>query len=271
VPELPEVETVRLGLAPHLVGRRLVGAALRERRLRWPVDADLGRRVAGQQVQRLWRRAKYLLLDLEAGHLILHLGMSGSLRLVEAGTAPGPHEHLDLELDDGRCLRLHDPRRFGAVLYTPAEPLSHPLLARLGPEPLEAGFDGDWLYRLSRGRLAPVKAFLMDGRVVVGVGNIYASESLFAAGIRPTRPAGRVGLARYRVLAEAVRYVLKEAIRQGGTTLRDFVDSRGEPGYFAVRLQVYGRAGEVCANCGAHIRRQNIAQRSSYYCPGCQR
>lgn len=271
MPELPEVETARRGIAPHLVGRRVVGVTVRDRRLRWPVPAGLERDVRGQTVATVDRRGKYLLLRTGAGTLILHLGMSGSLRVVDEDTPPGPHDHVDLVLEGGRALRLTDPRRFGCLLWTRDDPRRHPLLAGLGPEPFDLAFSAEYLYRESRGRRAPVKAFLMDGRVVTGVGNIYASESLFLAGIHPGRPAGRVGLARYRRLAESVRTVLADAINAGGTTLRDFVGVDGNPGYFAQHLRVYERAGEPCEVCGHSLRRRVIGQRASYFCPRCQR
>jgi formamidopyrimidine-DNA glycosylase len=222
----------------------------------------------------LARRGKYLLIGTECGTLILHLGMSGSLRVVPEGTPPGKHDHLDLALTNARALRLRDPRRFGLLAWSPDPPeraaASHPLLRDLGPEPLGPGFGGDYLYGLSRGRRVSVKPFLMDAGVVVGVGNIYASESLFRAGIHPARPAGRVGLERYRRLAQDVRAVLGAAIAQGGTSLRDFVQEDGAPGYFAQELKVYGRAGEPCPGCGAPVRLRRIGQRSSFYCPRCQ-
>lgn len=271
MPELPEVETTRRGIAPHLEGRRIAAVTVREPRLRWPVDPALPARLQGQTVREVGRRAKYLLLATDAGTVILHLGMSGSLRLVPAGTAPGRHDHLDICLDDGRCLRLNDPRRFGSVHWTGDAPEGHRLLSGLGPEPLNPAFDASHLYTLSRGRTAPVKVFLMDGRVVVGVGNIYASEALFRAGIHPRRAAGRIARDRYGRLAGAVRAVLGEAIEAGGTTLRDFVASDGRPGYFAQALRVYGREGEDCVDCGHKIRKEVIAQRATYYCGRCQR
>lgn len=271
MPELPEVETTRRGIAPHLVGHRMVRVEVREPRLRWPVSPELPRLLEGQRVLRVDRRGKYLLLATEAGTAILHLGMSGSLRLVEGTAAPGPHDHVDLVLDDGHRLRLTDPRRFGCLIWGGAEPGRHPLLAGLGPEPLSEAFTGDYLYRRSRGRRVPVKAFVMDARVVAGVGNIYANESLFLAGIRPDRPAGRIGLERYRALARSVREVLTESIRQGGTTLRDFVGSDGSPGYYAQHLRVYGRAGQPCEVCGHSLRELRLGQRATVFCPRCQR
>jgi formamidopyrimidine-DNA glycosylase len=274
VPELPEVETTLRGIRPHLEGRRIERLLVRDPRLRQPIPPDLAPRLAGQPVLGLERRAKYLLIELGAGTLILHLGMSGSLRILGAGTPPLIHDHLDLVLSDGRALRLHDPRRFGLFLWTPDPPelarARHPLLRGLGPEPLEDGFDGDRLHRQAQGRRIAVKSLIMDAAVVVGVGNIYANESLFLAGIHPARPCNRIGLPRYRRLADTIRTVLASAIRQGGTTLRDFVKEDGNPGYFAQSLKVYGRAGEPCPSCGAPVRERRIGQRSSFYCPHCQ-
>ena len=274
MPELPEVETTLRGIRPYLQGRRIEALMVREPRLRLPIPPDLPSRVVGRSVLGVSRRAKYLLIGVEGGTLILHLGMSGSLRVLPAGTAPARHDHVDLVVSDDLCLRLRDPRRFGLLVWTPDPPAlaadRHPLLKDLGPEPLGPSFDGNHLYRESRRRRVAVKPFLMDGGVVVGVGNIYASESLFASGIHPARPCRRIGLDRYRRLAEAVRAVLGAAIAQGGTSLRDFVQVDGNPGYFARSLQVYGRAGEPCPSCGAPLRQRRIGQRSSFYCPRCQ-
>ncbi|MCG6941877.1 MAG: bifunctional DNA-formamidopyrimidine glycosylase/DNA-(apurinic or apyrimidinic site) lyase [Thiohalocapsa sp.] len=271
MPELPEVETALRGIAPHLANRRILRLVARERRLRWPVPESVDAVVAGQRITALARRAKYLLLELEHGSLILHLGMSGSLRVLPADTPPGPHDHIDLVLDNGRCLRLRDPRRFGSLHWAEPPVEAHPLLASLGPEPLSPAFDGAYLHRLSRGRRAPVKTFIMDSHVVVGVGNIYASEALHRAGIHPHRPAGRIALPRYQRLAAAIKTVLTAAIAEGGTSLRDFVQEDGNPGYFARALRVYGRTGLPCPTCGTPIRQQRIGQRSSFYCPRCQR
>ncbi len=272
MPELPEVEVTRRGIRPHVEGRILTGATVRDPRLRWPVPDGLGAAVQSRRISGVRRRAKYILLDLApAGTLLLHLGMSGSLRVAPASASPGPHDHLDLSLDDGRALRLRDPRRFGAVLWTEEAPESHPRLAGLGPEPLSPAFGGDHLYRRSRGRTAPVKAFLMDAAVVVGVGNIYANEALFRAGIRPGRPAGRISRDRYARLANALAEVLTAAIAAGGTTLRDFTSGDGAPGYFRQQLAVYSRAGEPCPSCQRPLLREVIAQRSSFFCPRCQR
>lgn len=271
MPELPEVETTLRGIAPSLEGARIARLLVRERRLRYPLPEGTEGEVEGQRILGLRRRGKYLLLALERGTLLIHLGMSGSLRLVPTDTPAGRHDHLDLRLEGGRCLRLRDPRRFGSFLWTPDPPEQHRLLRHLGPEPLERGFDGDYLYATSRGRRAAVKAFVMDARVVVGVGNIYANESLFLAGIHPARPCARVGLARYRRLALVIKAVLNSAIAQGGTTLRDYVQEDGNPGYFALSLKVYGRTGEPCPGCGGPLRQARIGQRSSFFCPHCQR
>ncbi|GAP64796.1 formamidopyrimidine-DNA glycosylase Fpg [Mizugakiibacter sediminis] len=270
MPELPEVETTRRGIAPHLEGHRVTRVLLRRPDLRWPIPRAIRTALPGQRIDAVERRAKYLLLHTAAGSALLHLGMSGSLRVLPADTPAGKHDHYDLALDSGRVLRFTDPRRFGCLLWQPAGRL-HPLLAGLGPEPLDAAFDGDHLWRLSRGRSAPVKTFLMDQGVVVGVGNIYASEALFAAGIHPKRAAGAVSRARYARLAAAVRRILAHAIARGGTTLRDFLAPDGAPGYFEQELAVYGRAGEPCRVCGTPIRAIALGQRSTFYCPRCQR
>lgn len=270
MPELPEVETTRRGIAPLLSGRRVVSVDVREPRLRWPVTPELARALPGQPLHGVTRRAKFLLLEFPVGHLILHLGMSGSLRVVSGNLPPEKHDHLDLVMDDGRVLRFRDPRRFGAALWTSSDPLAHPLLKSLGPEPLEDDFNAEWLHLRSRRRRVAVKSFLMNSRIVAGVGNIYASEALFLAGIHPERGAGRISLQRYRRLVAAVRGVLEDAIAAGGTTLRDFVDSDGNPGYFSRKLRVYGRRNEACDQCGAPVRSRVIGQRSTYFCPRCQ-
>ena len=270
MPELPEVETTRRGIRTALRGRLVAGFELRQHRLRWPVDRALARVLPGQQVRDVRRRAKYLLIELERGTLIAHLGMSGSLRVVPPGTPWKPHDHYEIRLDSGRSLRFNDPRRFGCLQWTTGDPLEHPLLVSLGPEPLGSEFDGDYLADRARGRRVSVKQFLLDQRIVVGVGNIYASEALFRAGIHPRRAAGRVSRERYAGLARAVREVLEDAIRQGGTTLRDYVSADGTPGYFRQKLFVYERAGEPCRRCGTRIRRFAQGQRSTYFCPTCQ-
>lgn len=271
MPELPEVETARRGIAPHLVGRRIRRLEVREWRLRWPISRRLPAALRGRAIEAVGRRGKYLLIRAGGGTLLWHLGMSGSLRALADPPPPGPHDHVDLELSGGTVLRFRDPRRFGSLHWTGGDPLRHRLLAGLGPEPLGEDFGGGWLHARSRGRRAAVKTFLMDARVVVGVGNIYASEALFEAGVAPSRPAGRVSRARYGRLAAAVREVLARSIEAGGTTLRDFTEADGRPGYFARELRVYGRAGEPCVRCGEPVRVKTLGQRSSFYCPRCQR
>jgi formamidopyrimidine-DNA glycosylase len=243
---------------------------VRESRLRWPVPEILARSLVGQTIDSVERRAKYLLFNTAKGSALVHLGMSGSLRLVDLHTPPGRHDHIDILFDDEGCLRYHDPRRFGCFLWVPAGE-SSPLLEHLGPEPLTAELDGEYLYRRSRGRKGSIKSFIMDGKVVVGVGNIYANEALFLSGIRPDRAAGRVSLARYEHLVSSIKQVLTTAIEQGGTTLRDFVGGDGKPGYFAQQLLVYGRSGQPCKRCGGLLREQRLGQRSSVYCVTCQR
>ncbi len=269
MPELPEVETTRRGIEPHAVGRRVTRVIVREPRLRWPVPKDLGAQLEGQRFLAARRRAKYLLLDTATGTVMIHLGMSGSLRVMPADAPALFHDHIDIVLDNGQCLRYNDPRRFGSFHWLDTD--DHPLLNHLGPEPLSNDFDGDYLYRRSRGRKSSVKQFLMDGKIVVGVGNIYANEALFLAGVRPDRAAGRVGLDRYRRIADEIKTILAGAIRQGGTTLRDFVGGDGKPGYFAQQLRVYGRAGQPCRQCSTTLREIRQNNRSTVFCPVCQR
>ncbi len=270
MPELPEVETTRRGVAPYSQGRVVTGVVVRDSRMRWPVPADLPRRLKGQQVQKVERRAKYLLFYTAAGAVMMHLGMSGSLRVVGHDEPPMKHDHIDIVFEGDYRLRFNDPRRFGCCLWLqPGE--DHPLLMNLGPEPLTSDFSGDFLYGRSKGRKGSVKAFIMDGKVVVGVGNIYANEALFLSGIRPDRCAGRISKARYLRLVENIKRVLTSAIELGGTTLRDFVGGDGKPGYFAQQLYVYGRAGKSCKRCGGLLREQRLGQRSTVYCVACQR
>jgi formamidopyrimidine-DNA glycosylase len=270
MPELPEVETTRRGVEPYSLGREVRQIVVRESRLRWPVPADLTRKLRGQRIEAVERRAKYLLFRTSAGTLLVHLGMSGSLRVIDPAQPPGKHDHIDILFQDKHCLRFNDPRRFGCFLWLePHE--QHPLLSHLGPEPLSEQFDGDLLYRRSRGRKGAVKPFVMDGKVVVGVGNIYANEALFLSGIRPDRPAGRISVLRYQRLSDNIKQVLTSAIDQGGTTLRDFVGGDGKPGYFAQQLSVYGRAGLPCKCCKRPLREVRLGQRSSVYCVACQR
>lgn len=271
MPELPEVETTRRGLAPHLVSQRIRTAVVRNRALRVPVPRALPQLVAGATIRNVGRRGKYLLIDCDTGTLIVHLGMSGRLWLVDAGSAAGPHDHFDLVLENGSAIRLRDPRRFGLVVWQESDPLRHALLARIGPEPLSAEFDGAWLHAVTRNRSAAVKLVLMDSHVVAGVGNIYASEALHRAGINPKLPARRIGRARYDVLAQKIRETLEAAIGAGGSTLRDYVGGDGRAGYFQNEHLVYGRAGEPCRNCGTKVRELRQGQRSTFYCPVCQR
>jgi formamidopyrimidine-DNA glycosylase len=271
MPELPEVETTLRGIAPHLVGRAVTHIAVRQPLLRWPVPEDLPRRMTGERILSVNRRGKYLLAGTRSGSLILHLGMSGSLRIVLAGTAVKKHDHVDIVLEERDCLRFHDPRRFGALLWTDDDPYHHPLLASLGPEPLDEGFSGAWLHRNGHRRTTPIKCFIMDSRIIAGVGNIYANEALFLAGIHPRRAAGRLSEQRCQRLAESIRWVLNAAIEQGGTTLRDFVNENGQPGYFQQTLSVYNRDGQSCRQCSTLIRLIRLGQRSTFYCPHCQR
>ncbi|MDX1529034.1 MAG: bifunctional DNA-formamidopyrimidine glycosylase/DNA-(apurinic or apyrimidinic site) lyase, partial [Gammaproteobacteria bacterium] len=251
--------------------QQIAAVQVRQPVLRWPVTPGLKTKLNGARVESVERRAKYLLLRTTSGTVLIHLGMSGSLRLVSGDVAPQDHDHVDLGFGNGLVLRLKDPRRFGAVLWTPSDPLTHPLLAELGPEPLSDEFDGRWLHQHARGRRAAVKTLLMNGRIVAGVGNIYASEALFLAGINPARSARRIAAHRFARLADSVKQVLEEAVAQGGTTLRDFVNGAGEPGYFAQYLRVYGREGEPCVGCGGAVKARVLGQRASYYCPRCQR
>ncbi len=271
MPELPEVETTRRGIEPWLVGRRIERLLVREWRLRWRVPKSLPARIQGTTIRAVDRRAKYLLIATDAGTLIWHLGMSGSLRIMGGTSPPLAHDHVDLVLDSGRCLRFNDPRRFGCLLFTAGPPEKHALLSRLAVEPLSDDFRADDLWRRARGRRASIKAFIMDSRIVAGVGNIYASEALFRSGIRPGLAAGRVSRVRMEALAASIRDVLGEAIDVGGTTLRDYVDASGMPGYFGQKLFVYERAGQPCRKCRTPIRQFTQGSRSTYWCPHCQR
>jgi formamidopyrimidine-DNA glycosylase len=269
MPELPEVEVTRRGIAPHLTGRVISAVAVRDPRLRWPVPRDV-LALAGRTVKSVARRGKYLLVDCGDGHLILHLGMSGSLRVLPPGTPAEKHDHFDLVLGD-RVLRLRDPRRFGAVLWTAGNVAEHPLLAHLGIEPLSPALNGDRLYAMTRAHRAAIKQFLMDGRRIVGVGNIYASEALFRAGINPRKAARRLTRAECARLAKAIKVTLEAAIRAGGSTLQNFVAADGAAGEYQVKTYVYDRGGKKCRRCSSLIRRLVQGQRSTYYCPTCQR
>lgn len=275
MPELPEVETIRSGIAPHLVDQTITGIIIRNPNLRWPVPDDLPQILPGLTIKAVARRAKYLLLDCETGTLIIHLGMSGSLRLLnpEPGVSaplPQKHDHLDLIINEQTILRLRDPRRFGAVLWHAGNIAQHSLFSHLGPEPLTSDFNARLLYDKTRGSRASIKQTLMNNRVVVGIGNIYANEALFHAKISPAMAAGRIRLMRYQALVQAIKSILQQAIETGGSSLRDFVNCEGNPGYFQQHYAVYGRAGEYCRQCTGIIQHIRQNQRSSFYCPRCQ-
>ena len=271
MPELPEVETTRRGIEPWVLGRRVETVEIRNSQLRWPVPPNMADLMVGSTVEYLRRRGKYLLFTTSDGTALVHLGMSGSLRVSDAVEPWRKHDHWSWRLDSGRELRYHDPRRFGALLWLVGPAEEHSLLASLGPEPLSAEFDNRWLWRKSRGRSQAIKNFVMDSKVVVGVGNIYASEALFRAGIDPRRAAGNVSQARYALLSGQIRDVLGEAIESGGSTLRDYINGSGAPGYFQQKLSVYGREGLPCVSCASPIKNLRLGQRSSFYCSQCQR
>ena len=269
MPELPEVETSRRGIEPHIVDTTISRVVIRDRRLRWPVSRAVDRNLPGQTVTSVGRRAKYLLINTGKGTAILHLGMSGSVCILDIDTPASIHDHVDIEFDTGLMLRFRDPRRFGSLHWS-RQPLSHRLLKDLGPEPLGDAFDGEYLWRKSRGRSVSIKPFIMNAHIVVGVGNIYASESLFMAGINPRRAAGRIAKHRYDALADAIKDVLSKAIKAGGTTLRDFYGGDGEAGYFQQQLEAYGREDEPCRRCNTPITAIVQGQRSTFYCKRCQ-
>jgi formamidopyrimidine-DNA glycosylase len=270
VPELPEVETTRRGIEPHVVGRRIRRLVVHDRRLRWPVDVETSASFIGCTIRRAGRRAKYLLLETDAGTMILHLGMSGSLRLLPATTPRIAHDHVDIELDSGQTLRFNDPRRFGSLLFA-TDPASHPLLKSLAPEPLEDAFDGEYLWKITRRRAVAIKQLIMNSRLVVGVGNIYASEALFRARIRPRRQARSLTRQECTRLARAIKATLTMALKAGGTTLRDYIGADGNPGYFRQKLYVYERDGKPCRVCGRPVKHFTQGQRSTYWCPYCQK
>ncbi len=271
MPELPEVETTRRGIEPHVVGRRISRLLVHDRRLRWPVDLSLAAAVAGRAIRRAGRRAKYLLLETESGTLILHLGMSGSLRVLPVMTPRLIHDHVDIELDSGQTLRFNDPRRFGSLMFTAGDPLLHPLLMGLAPEPLEADFNAEYLWKITRRRSVAIKQLIMNARLVVGVGNIYASEALFRARIRPRRQARSLSRVECARLIRAIKATLAMAVKVGGTTLRDYVGADGAPGYFRQKLYVYERAGRPCRVCHKPIKQFTQGARSTYWCATCQK
>ena len=269
MPELPEVETSRRGIEPHITGNKISRVIVRNRRMRWPVSRSVDKNLLGATVVSVDRRAKYLLINVGRGAAILHLGMSGSVYIVDNDTPAGVHDHIDVEFESGKTLRFRDPRRFGSLHWS-TDPFNHKLLKTLGPEPLGDTFDGDYLWRRSRGRRVSIKQFIMNAHIVVGVGNIYASEALYLAGIHPARAAGRVAKHRYQALSNSIRSVLADAIKAGGTTLRDFYGGDGEAGYFQQQLEAYGREDEPCRRCDTPITAIVQGQRSTYYCKRCQ-
>jgi len=271
LPELPEVETTRRGIEPHIENNKVSKVILRRKTLRWPITPALSKDLPGETIQSVSRRGKYLLLVTQKGCLLIHLGMSGSLRIVESSRAAAKHDHVDVVFANNKVLRYTDPRRFGCILWETEPIAAHPLLASLGPEPLEDNFHTDYLFKKSRSRNVAVKTFIMDSKVVVGVGNIYANESLFLAGISPKRSAGKISKPRYEKLVECIQQVLQRAIVVGGTTLKDFTGSDGEPGYFAQSLHVYGRRGEPCYGCNGTLKEIRQGQRSTVYCSQCQK
>jgi len=270
MPELPEVTTTINGIRPYFQGAVIADLVIREKRLRWPIRADLKQRIQGCKVIDTQRRAKYIVVILDRGGLLIHLGMTGSFRITNSQTTPEKHDHFDFITDAGVVIRYRDPRRFGSLIFCEEDPYQHERLSKLGLEPLEADFTGKYLYHMSRARKMAVKAFIMDQSVVVGVGNIYASESLFLAGIHPRRKCSRISISRYQKLANAIKKILTNSIDMGGTTIQNFAGTDGRPGYFEQQLLVYGRVGKPCDYCGRLISSQVIAQRSSFYCNQCQ-
>lgn len=271
MPELPEVETTRKGISPHIENRRVKEVIVRQRKLRWQIPNKPAAKLPGNEITKVKRRGKYLLLHSNVGILIIHLGMSGSLRIVDEGLPVGKHDHVDIVLENGKALRFTDPRRFGSILWEEGSIESHPLLVHLGPEPLSDAFNSDYLFRLSRGRSIAVKPFIMNNKIVVGVGNIYAAEALFSAGISPKRPSGKISKQKYAQLVPCIKEILQKSITAGGTTLRDFTDISGEPGYFKQSLSVYGRGDEECRKCKRLLKEIRLGQRSTVYCSSCQR
>jgi len=271
MPELPEVETTLNGIKPFIINQKINSVIIRHYGLRWPIQSDMETVLHGQIIKKIIRLGKYLLLTMPRGTLILHLGMSGSLRIVNDKIPAGKHDHVDIHFANHQCLRFRDPRRFGAMLWTEADPSKHPLLAQLGPEPLGTTFTAQYLWQRAQKKKVNIKAFIMDSKVVVGVGNIYANEALFAARINPKKAAGKISLADYKKLVLAIKKVLKAAIKSGGTTLKDFVHGEGKKGYFKVKLKVYGRGGKPCLTCGTTLKENRQGQRTTVFCPVCQR
>ncbi len=272
MPELPEVETTRQGISPHINGHQVRSVTIRQRQLRWPIPDDLEKLISGKKLVDIQRRGKYLLFEFRHGHMLIHLGMSGSLRIVNPKKeAPQKHDHVDILFTGNIALRFHDPRRFGSILWTSDNTDEHKLLCQLGPEPLSEDFSAEYLFKASRKRQKDAKTFIMDSHIVVGVGNIYANESLFTSGIRPTKPAGKLTRKQCEQWVAQIKIILQRSITQGGTTLRDFVGGDGKPGYFAQQLNVYGRGGEPCVNCDKPLKEIRQAQRATVYCTHCQK
>ncbi|MBV7298726.1 bifunctional DNA-formamidopyrimidine glycosylase/DNA-(apurinic or apyrimidinic site) lyase [Enterovibrio paralichthyis] len=269
MPELPEVEVSRLGIQPHALGQVVTRIDVRQPSLRWPVPENI-HDMEGQEIRAVKRRAKYLILETDAGEALIHLGMSGSLRVLDGDVPPAKHDHVDLHLSNGKMIRYNDPRRFGAWLWQPKGG-EHAVLGKLGPEPLTDDFTGEYLFDKSRGKRTAIKQFIMDNAVVVGVGNIYANESLFICNIHPKRPAGQLTLNDANLLVDEIKQVLATAIKQGGTTLKDFTQTDGKPGYFAQELLVYGKQGKPCPVCGEILQSVKIGQRNTVFCPECQK
>jgi formamidopyrimidine-DNA glycosylase len=270
MPELPEVETSRRGIEPHILNKKVKQVIIRQKQLRWPITPTLKNQLINQHILSVKRRGKYILLGSPTGTVIIHLGMSGSLRILNKSDSAEKHDHFDIVFNNNKVLRLRDPRRFGCVLWTRQDPLKHKLLKNLGPEPLSDDFTAEYLHAISRSRKVSIKTFLMNSHVVVGVGNIYANESLFSAGINPKRTASKVSLKRYQTLVPAIKKILQQSIEQGGTTLKDFINEEGKPGYFQQILAVYGRTNEPCIQCGESVKQFTQSQRSTFYCSHCQ-
>jgi formamidopyrimidine-DNA glycosylase len=270
MPELPEVETTLRGIKPHIIDQKVIDVVVRHPRLRWPIPHDLKKRLVNKTVRKLWRRGKYLLVQFDTGTLIIHLGMSGRLCVLKHTSPPQKHDHVDICFGNHVYLRFTDPRRFGAVLWTNGDPEQHSLLAIMGPEPLSKSFNSTYLFQQSRGKKTPIKSLIMNSAIVTGVGNIYAAEALFTAHIHPELAAGKLTLPRYHLLVNAIKEVLKRAIKKGGTTLKDFTKSDGSPGYFRIELKVYGRGGEPCRRCGTPLTSTRLGQRSTVFCKKCQ-
>jgi len=271
MPELPEVETTKNGIEPHLVNVVVEKIIIRQPILRWSITPELSESMEGQVIRSVSRRGKYIGIHTDIGTMIVHLGMSGSLYLVEQKTEALFHDHVDVVLSSGKCLRYTDPRRFGSILFTENDWLQHSLISQLGPEPLTDAFNSAYLVEKAKARKKPIKTFIMDSKIVVGVGNIYANEALFKSGIRPDRHAGRISKQRLSLLVENIKIILRDAIEQGGTTLKDFVGGDGKPGYFKQSLSVYGRAGSPCISCQKELTESRLGQRSTVFCSHCQK